>query len=134
MRRISAYLDTGALIAALDRSDTFHELFVRLFADPPPLYTTALVVAEGQAWFLRRYDSLKALQFMAFIDELPRLLVTEVGAAEIAAATVYLRKFRDRKLTLADAVGLHLIRTQKLKLVWSTDRHLALTGAELVIR
>lgn len=39
----------------------------------------------------------------------------------------------DQKLTLADAVALHVIAAQKLKSVWATDRHLGLTGAEMVI-
>ena len=52
-----AYVDTSGFIAALDRSDTHHDDFRRLFAKPPELLTTALVVAEGHAWFLRRYDA-----------------------------------------------------------------------------
>ncbi len=44
-----AYVDTSALVAFVDRSDSYHDQFKRLFADPPPLVTTTLVVAEGQA-------------------------------------------------------------------------------------
>jgi predicted nucleic acid-binding protein len=47
-----AYVDTSALISFADRSDTYHALFRRLFADPPALITTALVIAEGHGWFL----------------------------------------------------------------------------------
>ncbi len=43
-RKTDAYVDTSALIALADRSDTYHHLFRRLFADPPRLVTTALVV------------------------------------------------------------------------------------------
>lgn len=38
-----AYVDTSALIALCDRSDTYHALFRRLFSDPPALVTTALL-------------------------------------------------------------------------------------------
>jgi predicted nucleic acid-binding protein len=60
--RIEAYVDTSALIAFLDRSDTHHLTFRRLFAAPPALLTTTLVIAEGHAWFLRRYDRTRALR------------------------------------------------------------------------
>ena len=51
-RRTEAYVDTSAFIAFLDRSDSHHALFRRLFADPPALVTSSLVVAEGHGWFL----------------------------------------------------------------------------------
>src|ERR1700720_4350467 len=59
-----AYVDTSAFIAFLDRSDSYHPLFRRLFSEPPPLVTSALVVAEGHGWFLRRYDGNRAIQFL----------------------------------------------------------------------
>jgi predicted nucleic acid-binding protein len=43
------YVDTSALIAFLDRSDSYHPLFRRLFASPPPLVTSALVIQVGIA-------------------------------------------------------------------------------------
>ena len=46
-----AYVDTSALIALLDRSDTYHPLFRQLFSKPPKLSTTSLVIAEGQISF-----------------------------------------------------------------------------------
>lgn len=69
-RKIEAYLDTSALIAFLDKSDTYHSLFKRLFSDPPQLVTSALVIAEGHGWFLRRYDQQRALQFLNLMNEL----------------------------------------------------------------
>ena len=55
-KKTEAYVDTSALISLAYRSDTHHALFRRLFADPPRLLTTTLVVAEGHGWFLKRYD------------------------------------------------------------------------------
>lgn len=128
-----AYVDTSALISFLDRSDTHHSLFKRLFSTPPPLVTTSLVVAEGHGWFLRRYDQSRALQFISLLDELRPLSVLAVGTKELSAATIILRKFSDQNLTLADAVGLHVLRTRKIKNCWSTDFHRGLTGVPLVI-
>lgn len=128
-----AYVDTSAFIAFVDRSDSYHPLFLRLFADPPRLVTSALVVAEGHAWFLRRYDGIRALQFLAMIEDLAPLSVQPTGPAEVSAATAVLKRFSDQDLTLTDAVGLHLMRSKRIKSCWSTDFHLGLTGVPLVI-
>lgn len=132
--RIDAYVDTSAFIAFMDASDTHHALFRRLFADPPDVVvTSSLVVAEGHGWFLRRFDRVRALQFLAMIDDMPFLDVRSVGPAEVRAATELLRRFADQDLTLADAVGLHLMRDGAAASCWSTDRHLGLAGTPLAI-
>jgi predicted nucleic acid-binding protein len=131
--RPRAYVDTSALIAFLDKSDTYHTLFRRLFADPPALVSTALVVAEGHAWFLRRFDRTRALQFMAFIEDLRPLRLVPVGFDEHAGGVSMLRKFSDQDLTVADAVGLHVMNVLRIDECWSTDFHLGLTGVALVV-
>jgi predicted nucleic acid-binding protein len=132
--RIDAYVDTSAFIAFLDRSDAYHALFRRLFSEPPGLVTTALVVAEGHAWILRRYDRTRALRFLAMIEDMTPLKVAQVGTAELVGATRLLRRFSYQNLTLTDAVGLHEMREGRgIRTCWSTDRHLGLTGMPLVI-
>lgn len=127
------YVDTSAFIAFTDGSDTHHPLFARLFANPPRLVTTSLVIAEGHGWFLRRFDRTRALGFLALVEMLAPLVIVSVTAKEITAATKLMRRFSDQDLTLADAVGLHLMGVRKAKSCWSTDRHLRLTGIPLVI-
>jgi predicted nucleic acid-binding protein len=133
VRKTEVYVDTSALIAFGDRSDTHHELFRRLFAQPPPLLTTALVVTEGHGWFLKRYDRTRALQFAAMIEEMPFLEVMAIAARELRAGTEILRRFTDQDLTLVDAVGLHVMAERRAATCWSTDFHLGLTGVPLVI-
>lgn len=128
-----AYIDTSALIAFVDRSDTYHALFRKLFSEPPQLLTTTLVVAEGHGWFLKRYDRNRALQFLSFVEDITPLRLVSVGPEEHAAAVRILRKFADQDLTLTDAVGLHLMKEQQIKNCWSTDFHLGLTGVPLII-
>lgn len=132
-RKADAYVDTSALIAFADRSDSHHLLFKRLFATPPPLATSALVVAEGHGWFLRRYDRTRALQFLAMVEDMKPLSILPVDRPELAAGTALLRRFSDQDLTIADAVGLHLMSARRIKSCWSTDWHLGLTGVPLVI-
>jgi predicted nucleic acid-binding protein len=132
VEKTEVYIDTSAFIAFLDRSDTFHALFRRLFSEPPDIFTTTLVVAEGHAWFLRRYDRFRALQFLALIEDLKPLKVAQVGQAEQTGATQLLRRFSDQDLTLTDAVGLHVMHERRVVTCWSTDFHLGLTGVKLV--
>jgi len=132
--RIDAYVDTSALIAFMDASDTYHAVFRRLFAAPPSaVVTSSLVVTEGHAWCLRRFDRVRALQFMAMLDEMPFLDVRPVGAPELQGATTMLRRFHDQDLTLVDAVGLHVMHEGGVASCWSTDRHLGLVGTPLAI-
>ncbi len=132
-KRPEAYVDTSALIAFVDRSDTHHPLFRRLFSSPPRLVTTALVVAEGHGWFLKRYDATRGLQFLAMIEAMAPLRVAPIGAPEQRAGTEVLRRFSDQRLTLTDAVGLHLMKEREVASCWSTDFHLGLMGVPLVI-
>ena len=126
------FVDTSALIAFLDRSDSHHALFTRLFANPPALRTSSLVIVEAHGWFLRRYHRERALQFLAFVDTLP-MQISSFDDAELKKATQYLKKFADQNLTIADAHGLALMVERRIMNCWSTDRHLALTGATLPI-
>src|SRR5271168_3367756 len=116
-----AYLDTSAFIAFLDKSDSYHLTFKRLFASPPALVTSALVIAEGHGWFLRRYDRHRAAEFLAFIDSLPALTVQAFDVAELSKTRLILSKFGDQNLTLADAHGLVVMKDHRSTVCWSTD-------------
>ncbi|MDZ4168617.1 MAG: PIN domain-containing protein [Coriobacteriia bacterium] len=129
--RTEAYVDTSALIAFADASDRHHRRFKDLFADPPALLTSELVVAEGHGWFLRRFDRSHAMRFLSMVDAMP-FTVAAVGHDERTAAITVLSRFGDQKLTLADALGLHLMETHRVGECWSTDFHLGLTGVPLV--
>jgi len=130
--KTEAYVDTSSLIAFLDRSDSYHALFRRLFSSPPTLVTSALVIAEGHGWFLRRYDRSRAIQFLNFIDALSVLAIQPFHQQQLTKTAMLLKKFGDQSLTLADAHGLVIINERRISACWSTDRHLGLTGAKLV--
>jgi predicted nucleic acid-binding protein len=132
-RSPEAYLDTSAFIAFLDKSDSNHVRFRRLFSEPPPLVTSALVIAEGHGWFLRRYDRHRATEFPAFIDALPDLTVQAFDGMELSKVRRVLARFRDQNLTLADAHGLVIMQDRRNMICWSTDRHLGLTGVDFAI-
>jgi predicted nucleic acid-binding protein len=133
-RRTECYVDTSAFIAFTDKSDKYHLLFNRLFDGPPPLVTSALTIAEGHSWFLRKYDSQRAAHFLTFIRELAELTIESFDDRAISEVTAIAAKFRDQRLTLADAHGLAIMKEYALKSCWSTDRHLGLTGVPLATR
>jgi len=128
-----AYVDTAALIAFTDRSDSFHDLFRRAFSDPPPLITTPLVIAEGHGWFVKRFDSYRGLDFISLIEAMRPLTIIDVGREELDSATMILRRFSEQDLTLVDALGLHVMAARRIRSCWSTDHHLSLTGVPLLI-
>jgi len=128
-----AYLDTSAFIAFLDRSDSYHSTFKRLFSSPPPMVTSALVIAEGHGWFLRRYDRHRSAEFLAFVEALPALTVQGFDASELSKVRQILARFGDQNLTLADAHGLAIMKDRKSPVCWSTDRHMGLTGVGLAV-
>jgi predicted nucleic acid-binding protein len=130
-QKTESYVDTSVFIAFLDRSDSYHSSVRRLFSDLPTLSTSALVVAEGHGWFLRRYDQRRALSFLNFIYDLP-IRIAAFDELELEKAKVFVKKFAEQKLTLADAHGLAVMKAQRIATCWSTDRHLGLTGATLV--
>jgi predicted nucleic acid-binding protein len=132
--RNACYVDTSAFIAFLDKSDRFRPLFRNLFLERPPLLTSALVIAEGHGWFLRKYNTRQAARFLAFVRELPRLSIQSFDSAALSHASAVAGKFVDQKLTLADARGIAIMKEHALKSCWSTDRHLGLTGVPLVIQ
>ena len=127
------YVDTSAFIAAMDRSDRHHAVYARLFAAPPRLVTSSLVVAEGHGWLLRRYGRSRAIEFLRFIQALTHLTVLSFGEADLGGVMAMLHKFRDRNITLADTHGLLLMKERRINACWSTDRHLGLTGVPLVL-
>ncbi|MGA1994200.1 MAG: PIN domain-containing protein [Bryobacteraceae bacterium] len=130
---LEAYIDTSALIAFLDKSDSYHLTCKRLFAAPPALVTSALVIAEGHGWFLRRYDRHRAAEFLAFVEALPALTVQAFDVTELSKVRRVLARFGDQTLTLADAHGLVIMKDRRNAICWSTDRRLGLTGVGFAI-
>ncbi len=132
-KKTECSVDTSALIALLDRSDSYHTLFRQLFSNPRRLAMSSVVVAEGHGWFLRRYDSQRAIQFLAFLNALPALEVLPFDAAAIHETNFVIKKFAVKKLTMADAHGIAIMRKRRITTCWSTDRHLGSCGAMLAI-
>lgn len=130
LNKNTTYVDSSAFIAVLDSSDTFYNKYHILFSDPPKLVTTTLVINETHSWFLRRYDSYKAIMFLNFIEALKPLEILSVDKKLLNTAIELIKKYSDQKLTLVDTTGIALMKQEKIVSCWSTDSHLTLGGAK----
>ena len=130
---MSVFVDTGAFIAFLDRSDSLHEDVATLFTKPPRRWMTSLlVVGEAYGWFLHRMGEEAARTFRELLEELPGLTLVGVDPKHHAAVQRKLDDLRGCKLTYVDASSLVWMGARRTSTVWGTDHHLGLEGAEVV--
>lgn len=128
-----AFLDTGAFVAFLDRSDHQHGETVALFGDPPGRFvTSSLVVAESYGWFLHKLGEPAARTFRELVSDLPDLEILDGDGAHRQAVWDKLDALRGRKLTFVDASGLVWLEELEISTVWGTDLDWALEGATVL--
>lgn len=127
------FIDSGAFIAFIDRSDSLHGEARALFARPPRRWATSLlVVAEAYGWFLHRMGEEVARTFRALLGELPKLGLLGADTEHDAAVSRKLDDLRGCKLTYVDASSLVWLERKRIGTVWGTDHHLGLEGAQVV--
>jgi predicted nucleic acid-binding protein len=110
-------VDTGALLALLDRDDRWHRRCADAFAAlPVPLATSAAVLAElfhllrphehAAAWGLLRSGA---------------VTVPAVGDQDLPDLEALMERYRDRPMDFADATLVHLARRESLTTVFTVD-------------
>jgi hypothetical protein len=67
------------------------------------------------------------------VEALPDLGIVPSDHRALTDSGLKVKKYGDQRLTLADANGLVIMAQRHINLCWSTDRHLGLGGASLVI-
>ena len=75
-----------------------------------------------------------ARSFLALIKRLDGLRLYEANAANHEATLKMLDRYRGTKLTYVDASSLCLLAIHGISIVWATDHHVGLTGAEVLPR
>jgi predicted nucleic acid-binding protein len=130
--KTKVFLDSGAFIALLNRSDRWHLDMRDLFSSPVAWATSLAVVSETHSWFLHRSGEEAARQFQALLRGMSGLVVHELSLALHNATLRMLDKLRGHKLTYVDASSLVLLEQHKTSQVWGTDHHLSLLGAKVL--
>jgi predicted nucleic acid-binding protein len=131
----SVFLDSGIFIALMSRKDRWHDQAVGLFSGATPRWhTSVLVLAETYGWFLHRMGEEQARAFRGLIDNLKGLKILDATMTHHLDVVRMLDRFRGTKLTYVDASSLAHMEQKRIRRVWSTDRHLGLSGAEVFPR
>jgi hypothetical protein len=111
-------IDTGAILALLDRDDRWHRLCVEAFAEILlPLATSAAVLTElfhlldgdheaDAAWELLRSGAVRVLP---------------IAGDDLADLEALMRRYRDRPMDFADATLIHLARRESVSTVFTID-------------
>jgi predicted nucleic acid-binding protein len=112
-------VDTGALVALLDRSDSWHDWAVSVFKTlPAPLLTCEAVLAETLHLLQKAGPSQKALSHLHRCGVLGVKFDFE---SEAPAVWRLLEKYADTPMDFADACLLRMSELQASPLVWTTD-------------
>ncbi|MDE2719735.1 PIN domain-containing protein [Candidatus Palauibacter polyketidifaciens] len=135
MKGRKVFLDTGILIAALNRRDRYHAQARSLFGGPlPRWHSSVLVWSEAYSWLLHRHGEEQARACRRLVENLDGLVLLE-GTSRLHRDTCrILDRLRGARLTYVDASSLALMEQHEIGIAWATDHHLGLTGAEVFPR
>ena len=112
-------IDTGAILAFLDRDDRWHEpCAVSLATLRLPLATSAAVLTEV-FHLLRNQPRQKAMAWN-FVRSAAVTVLT-IDDADLPALDQLMRKYADRPMDFADATLVHLARRESLSTVFTID-------------
>jgi len=129
------FLDSGIFVAFLNRNDQWHAGAAALFGSgKQPWYTSYLVMSEAYSFILHKYGEESARTLRTFVGNLEGLHIHDANKALHAQTLKLLDRLRGAKVSYVDASSLGILEKHKIKIVWSTDYHLGLTGAEVLPR
>ena len=110
-------IDTGAILALLDRDDEWHERTVSAFATVRlPLATSAAVLAE----LFHVLDSHEHAAAWRFLRS-GAVVVLPVDGQDLGDIETLMTKYRDRPMDFADATLVRLARREELTTVLTVD-------------
>jgi len=133
----TTFLDTSGWFAALSPKEAKHRAAHAAYREwleqGIELVTTNLVVAEMQILLSRFRGADEGLRFLDSLYQDPAHEVIFVDRdLERAAMDRWLRKYRDQRLSLADAVSFEVMRSRRIRQALALDEHFELAGFERI--
>lgn len=133
----TGFLDTSGWFAALSPKEAKHRAahtaYRSWIESDTRLVTTNLVVAEMQILLSRFRGADEGLRFIDSLYQDPTHEVVFVNRdLERAAIDRWLRRYRDQRLSLADAVSFEVMRERRIRQALALDEHFELAGFERV--
>lgn len=127
------FLDTSGWLAVGSDREAMHRearlAYQRLVDGGAPLVTTNLVVAEMHAMILRAHGGTAGVRFVDSVYQDPTHEVVFVDRAlEREAIERWLRRYSDKRLSLADAVSFEVMRSRGIREALTLDKHFAMAG------
>jgi hypothetical protein len=115
----SGLIDTGAILALLDRDDRWHEACVAAFvALRLPLLTSEAVLTE---LFHLVGDSRREVETAWALIRSGAISVASIDDTDLPALQALMARYRDRPMDFADATLVHLARRESLTSIFTID-------------
>lgn len=113
-------IDTGAILALLDRRDRWHRGCVEAFESLPlPLGTSGAILAEVFHLLDGPQETDAAWRFLRS----GAVTVMPIGDEDLPDLEALMDRYRDRPMDFADATLVHLARREKLTTVFTVDNN-----------
>jgi predicted nucleic acid-binding protein len=118
---VRALADTGALLACLDRNDSWHERCRDAFGQLRlPLSTSSAVLTE---LFHLVGDNPREVELTWTFIRSGALTVLPISDRDLSDIEALMRKYRDRPMDFADGTLVHLAQRESLSTVFTIDHN-----------
>ena len=113
-------IDTGAIVALLDRSDRWHQPCADAFKQLRlPLFTSEAVLTG--LFHLVGDDDRQVRAAWKFVRS-GALTIAPINDADLPALDVLMNQYRDRPMDFADATLVHIAERESLSLILTVDQ------------
>ena len=115
----SALIDTGVILALLDRKDRWHEPCVEVYNKIPlPMLTTQAVLAEV---FHLTYRNLRDVRGIGTLLRSGAIQMASLAHEELPNLLTLMDEYADHPMDFADATLVHLAAREGISLILTVD-------------